>query len=160
MTAPSSPAPLNRQTDHHCFGCGDDNPHGLRLKFYPRLDSDRGVYTDWTPTATEEGYVGMVHGGLISTVCDEVMAWTCYAEEIWGMTARLSVRFRQPVLVGQAYRATGWIVTSRGRMVDVAAAMHHRESGRLVAEATAQFLRVSDAQSTEWVRRYGEPIRP
>jgi acyl-coenzyme A thioesterase PaaI-like protein len=159
MTAPSPPAPLNRQTNHHCFGCGDDNPHGLRLKFYPRLDSDRGVYTDWTPTATEEGYVGMVHGGLISTVCDEVMAWTCYAEEIWGMTARLSVRFRQPVLVGQAYRATGWIVTSRGRMVDVAAAMHHRESGRLVAEATAQFLRVSDAQSTEWVRRYGDPIR-
>lgn len=159
MTAIRNEATLNGAADHHCFGCGDQNPHGLRLKFFRRDAPEGGVYTDWLPTATDEGYVGMAHGGLVSTVCDEVMAWTCYAEEIWGMTARLSVRFRQPVLVGQAYRATGWIVTSRGRMVDVAAAMHHRESGRLVAEATAQFLRVSDAQSTEWVRRYGDPIR-
>lgn len=160
MTATTNGRPINRRADHHCFGCGDENPHGLRLKFYAREDGSPGVQTDWIPTPMEEGYVGMVHGGLISTVCDEVMAWTCYAEEIWGMTARLSVRFRQPVLVGQAYRATGWIVTSRGRMVDVAAAMHHGESGLMVAEATAQFLRVSDAQSTEWIRRYGRVGRP
>lgn len=155
MSAATSHEPLNRRADHHCFGCGDENPHGLHLKFYPRTDGEPGIYTDWTPTATEEGYVGLVHGGLISTVCDEVMAWSCYAEAIWGMTARLSVRFRRPVLVGQPYRATGWIVSSRGRMVDVAAAMHHRATGQLVAEATAQFLRVSDAQSAAWVERYG-----
>ena len=155
MTAAIRPQPLNRRADHHCFGCGDENPHGLRLKFFPRTGGERGVYADWTPTATEEGYVGLVHGGLISTVCDEVMAWSCYAEEIWGMTARLSVRFRQPVLVGRSYRATGWVVSARGRLVDVAAAMHDRDSGELVAEATAQFLRVSEDQSAAWVERYG-----
>ena len=134
MTPISTPkgAPLNRAADHHCFGCGDQNPHGLRLKFY-RLDEDNGrVHADWVPTPTEEGYVGMVHGGLISTVCDEVMAWACYAQEIWGMTARL------------------W-----GRMIELAAEMRDGRTGQLVADATAQFIRVSDDQSAAWAERYG-----
>ncbi len=155
MTPRAPGAPLNRAADHHCFGCGDQNPHGLRLKFYRWEGIDDGVYADWTPTPTEEGYVGMVHGGLISTVCDEVMAWSCYAREIWGMTARLSVRFRQPVLVGEPYRATGWVVSSRGRMIEVAAEMRDGRTGQLVADATAQFIRVSDHQSAAWAARYG-----
>ena len=155
MTPIPTDAPLNRAADHHCFGCGEQNPHGLRLKFYRRDRPEGGVYTDWIPTPTEEGYVGMVHGGLISTVCDEVMAWACYAQEIWGMTGRLSVRFRQPVHVGASYRATGWVVSSRGRMIEVAAEMRDGRTGQLVAEATAQFIRVSDNQSAAWAVRYG-----
>ncbi len=155
MTATRDEAPLNRAADHQCFGCGEQNPHGLRLKFFRRDGPEGGVYTDWTPTATNEGYVGMVHGGLVSTVCDEVMAWSCYAQQIWGMTARLTVRFRQPVHVGRAYRANGWVVTSRGRLVDVVAEILDAGTGQVVADATAQFIRVSDAQSLEWSERYG-----
>ena len=155
MILPVPPASLNQNADHHCFGCGERNPHGLRLKFFPHDGPDGGVYADWTPSPTEEGYVGMVHGGLISTVCDEVMAWSCYAERVWGMTARLSVRFRRPVRVGEDYRATGWIVSTRSRLIELAAAMHHRETGELVADATARFVRVSEGQSAEWEARYG-----
>lgn len=155
MILPDQPRYLNRNADHHCFGCGEQNPHGLRLKFVQRDGLNGGVYADWTPSPTEEGYVGMVHGGLISTVCDEVMAWSCYAGEVWGMTARLSVRFRRPVRVGEDYRASGWIVSTRGRLIDLAAAMHHRQTGELVADATAQFVRVTDGQSAEWKARYG-----
>jgi len=155
MTAIRNEATLNGAADHHCFGCGDQNPHGLRLKFFRRDAPEGGVYTDWLPTATDEGYVGMAHGGLVSTVCDEVMAWSCYAGKIWGMTARLTVRFREPVHVGRAYRAEGWVVTSRGRLVDVAAEMRDAMTGQLVADATAQFIRVSDEQSVAWSERYG-----
>ena len=155
MTQVPTGPPLNRAADHHCFGCGEQNPHGLRLKFYRRDDPGDGVYADWVPTPTEEGYVGMVHGGLISTVCDEVMAWACYAQEIWGMTARLAVRFRQPVRLGQPYRATGWVVSSRGRMIELAAEMRDGRTGQLVADATAQFIRVRDDQSAAWTERYG-----
>ena len=30
---PPSPAPLHHDAQHHCFGCGADNPHGLHLQF-------------------------------------------------------------------------------------------------------------------------------
>lgn len=155
MTHTPRNVPLNRATDHHCFGCGEENPHGLRLKFFRREEPDAGVYTDWLPRATDEGYVGLVHGGIVSTVCDEVMAWSCYAQEIWGMTARLTVRFRQPVHVGRPYRAAGWVVSSRGRLIDVAAEMRDLETGQLVADAGAQFIRVSGEQSVAWSERYG-----
>ncbi|HEV2528640.1 MAG TPA: PaaI family thioesterase [Thermomicrobiales bacterium] len=147
--------PLNAIRDHHCFGCGDLNPHGLRLRLFLRDDPGGGVYADWTPVGTEEGYVGMVHGGIVSTVCDEVMAWSCYAREVWGVTARFNVRFRRPVLVGGSYRAEGWVVSERGRMVELAAAVRDRTNGQVVAEATAQFIRVGADQAAEWERRYG-----
>lgn len=99
----------------------------------------------------------MVHGGLITTVCDEAMAWACYSQKIWGMTARLMVRFRQPVHVGRSYRATGWVVSSRSRIIEVASAIHDGQSGLLVADATARFVKVSDEQSVAWVERYGSP---
>lgn len=155
MTTESFSEPLNIRADHNCFGCGDHNPHGLHLHFFRRDVPQGGVYADWTPSATEEGYVGMVHGGLVSTVCDEVMAWSCYEGEVWGVTARLNVRFRKPVLVGTSYRAEGWIVSSRGRMLELASSLRERSSGQLVAEASAQFIRVPPDQAAAWVERYG-----
>ncbi len=147
--------PLNMIRDHHCFGCGDLNPHGLRLRLFRRDHPEGGVFADWAPGHTEEGYVGMVHGGLISTVCDEVMAWSCYARKIWGVTARLNVRFRRPVVVGGSYRAEGWVVSERGRVIDLAASIRDRTTGEQVADATAQFIRASADQASEWERRYG-----
>ena len=59
--------------DHNCFGCGADNPWGLHLIFF--AEPDGAVYSHWTPELNHQGYDGMVHGGIISTVFDEVMAW-------------------------------------------------------------------------------------
>lgn len=155
MSTGSQPTPLNARADHHCFGCGNDNPHGLHLRFFRRDVPEGGVYADWMPGLTEEGYVGMVHGGIVTTVCDEVMAWSCYERQIWGVTARLSVRFRKPAEVGQRYRAEGWIVSARGKLIDLAASLRHAETGQLVAEATAQFIRVPETQALAWQERYG-----
>jgi hypothetical protein len=60
--------------DHNCFGCGADNPWGLHLIFF--AEPGGAVYSHWTPQVNHQGYDGMVHGGIISTVFDEVMAWS------------------------------------------------------------------------------------
>lgn len=146
---------MNAFAEHNCFGCGALNPHGLRLRFYEREHPDGGVWAPWTPSPTEEGYVGMVHGGIVSTVLDEVMAWACYRKQIWGVTGRLNVRFRKPVVVGMATRAEGWIVQRRGRVLELAAELRAVETGQLLADATATFMRVPESQAAEWQRRYG-----
>ena len=55
---------------NHCFGCGRDNPIGLKLDM--KLDGDRCV-AYFTPKAEHESYGDRMHGGLTSTLLDEVM---------------------------------------------------------------------------------------
>lgn len=142
---------INTRDDHNCFGCGALNPYGLQLRFFPTA---QGVCAPFTPEAVHEGYVGLVHGGIITTVLDEVMAWSLYRLEIWAVTAKLDVVFRRPVEVGVETRATGYLVTDRRRLLDVAAELRRASDDLLLATATATFARVPEHQAAAWRTRY------
>ncbi len=145
--------PINVLNPHNCFGCGALNAHGLKLTFF--IDPEgNGVWTPFTPEPRFEGYAGVVHGGIISAVLDEVMAWSLYRHEYWAVTAELSVRFRQSVVVGDATRAVGRLVADRGRVLDLTADLRRDRDGRLLATATATFMRVPEAQAAAWRERY------
>ena len=55
---------------NHCFGCGRDNPIGLKLDMH--MEDGRCV-AYFTPKAEHESYGDRMHGGLTSTLLDEVM---------------------------------------------------------------------------------------
>jgi acyl-coenzyme A thioesterase PaaI-like protein len=55
-----------------CFACGPDNSRGLRLQF--EIDEDGEAIAEWIPDPDLEGFEGIVHGGIISTVLDEAMS--------------------------------------------------------------------------------------
>ena len=137
--------------DHYCFGCGRLNPFGLKLTFFR---SAEGVLSPFTPEQRHEGYTGVVHGGIVTTVLDEVMSWALYAQEIWAVTGDLKVRFRRPVAVGVPTIAAASIVTLRSRTVEVTASLVESESDLVLAEATGTFVRVPEAQAEAWRERY------
>ena len=143
---------INVDLDHNCFGCGRLNAYGLQLEF--RADARGGVRADFVPADRFEGYTGMVHGGVISAVLDEVMAWSLYRHETWAVTAEMTVRFRAPVGVGERTRATGWQVAARGRRIEMAAEIRRERDGTLLATATALFIRVPETQAAVWRERY------
>lgn len=143
---------INVDLDHNCFGCGRLNEYGLQLAFH--ADERGGVWADFTPAERFEGYTGMVHGGVLSTVLDEVMAWSLYRSEVWAVTAELTVRFRSPVRVGEATRATGWQVSSRGRRIEMAGEIRRLADDAVLATATALFIRVPETQAAAWRERY------
>jgi acyl-coenzyme A thioesterase PaaI-like protein len=145
--------PINSADDHYCFGCGRLNPNGLHLHFYP-LKDESGIWAPFTPLREQEGYMGMVHGGIISTILDEVMAWSLYRLDIWAVTGRLSISFKRPVEVGVPTRAIGRIIADRGRLIDVAGTLLRESDGVLLAEAQAVFARVPDRQAAAWRDRY------
>ena len=58
-----------------CFGCGRLNPCGLKLEF-SELDGD--YVTHFTGRPEHQGYDGIMHGGIISTLLDEIMARYIY----------------------------------------------------------------------------------
>lgn len=145
--------PLATRDDHYCFGCGGLNPHGLHLHFYRNRDGN-GVWARWAPTREHEGYTGIAHGGIITTVLDEVMGWALSSQKIWAMTARINVAFRKPVEIGVPTRAMARIERDAGRKLDLVAEIRRESDGSLLADAAATFVRVSPARAAEWNARY------
>ncbi|MFZ6031184.1 MAG: PaaI family thioesterase [Chloroflexota bacterium] len=96
-----------------CFACGLENLSGLRLRFYDN-GKDR-VYADFTVTPQHGGYPGMAHGGIVAAILDEVAGRTMMIGNPNGffITARMDVRFRQPVPVGTPLAAVGWPLKRR-----------------------------------------------
>jgi uncharacterized protein (TIGR00369 family) len=137
--------------DHWCFGCGRQNPIGLKLTFY---EDGEQVWAPWTPQREHQGYEGIVHGGLITTVLDEVMGWAIYVRQLWAVTGSMNVRFRKPVPVGEALTARAWVASVSGRKVDVRAQLTRNSDGQILADATALFIRVSEEQASAWQGRY------
>ena len=144
---------VNWVNDHHCFGCGRLNEHGLQLTFY-RNEDGNGVWAPFTPTAAFEGYGGIIHGGIICTLLDEVMAWSLYRQQTWAVTGQLNTRFRKPVEVGVPVRLVGRLEEHRGRLLQVRGELRRESDDVLLAESSGTFMRVPDAQAAEWTERY------
>lgn len=143
---------VNIDANHNCFGCGRLNQYGLQLSFYPHERG--GVQAPFVPARRFEGYDGMVHGGVISTVLDEVMAWSLYRHETWAVTGELTVRYRAPIRVDEETRAIGWMTGRRGRRIEMAGEIVRESDGVVLVRATAVFVAVPEAQADEWRRRY------
>ena len=133
-----------------CFGCGEENPHGLAMRF--RIEDGRAV-SEYTPPDRLQGFPGHTHGGGIATMLDEAMGWAAYGQGIWAMTARLNTRFRRPALLGEPLIVSGWITRDRGRFLELRADARS-QAGELVADASGIFVRVSGERAEELRRIY------
>jgi uncharacterized protein (TIGR00369 family) len=142
---------------HNCFACGELNEIGLHLKL--NLEPER-CWTELVMPRRFEGWEGIVHGGILCTILDEVMAWALVVHDNWGVTARLSIDFRQPVTVGQSIRAEGWITEARRRIQVTAGRIVDTESGRELATAQATYVAASEARKRELKERYGVAAGP
>lgn len=151
-TAYDTSNPIRALNDHNCFGCGSLNAAGLHLHFY--ANPDGSVWAPFDPSRSFEGYGGMIHGGIISTLLDEIMAWSLYRQEIWAVTATMQTRFRKPVEVGVPVRLLGRLEEARGRLLQVRGEIRRESDDVLLAEASGTFMRVPDAQAAEWTERY------
>ncbi len=136
---------------HHCFACGELNERGLRL---PLHLSEGRCWTQLALGAEFEGWEGIIHGGILTTILDEVMAWALVAHDAWGMTARLATDFRRPVRVGQPIRAEGWLSETRRRLLHTEARIVDAEDGQLLAGATGVYVAATPAQRAELKKRY------
>lgn len=98
---------------------GIDNPISLGMRFYILENGE--VASEFTPDFCHEGHVGMFHGGLISSVLDESMgrAAMSYGEDEKTVhsvvTGELTVRFLEPIMIGEKKLAVGRAISKEGR---------------------------------------------
>lgn len=130
-----------------CFVCGEANPLGLNLRF----ETDgKIVRARFTPRAEHNGFKGVVHGGLIATVLDEIMVWACAVPTRRFMfCAEMNVRFLRPMPPGAEVRLTGELVADRKGRIFEAKATAQDANGLTLAEATGKYLPIKNANLSE-----------
>lgn len=74
-----------------CFACSTSVPGGLRMQFY--LDGDE-VVCYWKPDEQHSSWPGIVHGGVQTTLMDELGMWGVnMLLETAGFTRNLNVKY-------------------------------------------------------------------
>lgn len=137
--------------DHNCFACGDANPIGMHL----HIELGEGTATTtWAPGPDFVGWEDKVHGGLLATLLDEVMAWAPSSYDSWAVTAEMNIRYRSPANPGEALVATGRVTERRRRIYHVRGEIRGAD-GRLIAEAEGRFLGASPTEKNQLKQRYG-----
>jgi acyl-coenzyme A thioesterase PaaI-like protein len=135
------------RTYGECFVCGEDNPAGLQAAFTlgEAPDELRGAFT---ADGRYQGYPGRLHGGVLASLFDETLGRAVALHGHWSFTARLDVRFRQPVPVGARVEVVARQVRDRGRFVE-ADGEARLPDGQVVAEARGLFLKLQpDEEAT------------
>ena len=130
-----------------CFVCGESNASGLNLRF----ETDgRMVVARFIPRPAYSGFKGVIHGGIIATVLDEIMVWACAVNTgRFAYCAELNVRFVNPLPPGREVLATGELTSNRRARLFEAKAELRDADGLVVATATGKYLPIKDAALPE-----------
>ena len=123
------------------FVHGLRNPIGLHIQY--RLE-ERLVVGDWTADERHVGFPGVVHGGLLAAILDDVMGRWSAMRHRWVVTARMETRFRVPAPVGVALRIEAWVTRERTRTLQAESRILLPD-GVVVVEATATYLAITGA---------------
>jgi uncharacterized protein (TIGR00369 family) len=139
--------------DHHCFACGASNPIGMRLHIEL---SDGAARTDWVVGDDYVGWSDKLHGGIIATLLDEVMAWAPSSFDSWAVTAEMSVRYRASASPGERLTASARVARRRRRIYEVVGEVRGPD-GRLIAEGRGRYLGATPTEKAALKDRYGSP---
>ena len=99
------------QVHPKCVVCGSANGNGLHLEFYTA--NDGSVIATFQCDETFEGYAGILHGGVISSVLDGAMGNCMFARGQATVTVEMTTRFRHPVVTGQEATVSARITRDR-----------------------------------------------
>ena len=124
-------------TANRCFVCGVGNPIGLNVRF--RLDGDV-CRAEFTPGDAHVGYDGLVHGGILFSLLDDVMANYVFLRGERCYTAKAEVRYRKPLPAETPVRLEGRQTRRKGRLAMLEGRVLRADNDELVAEATGSFM--------------------
>lgn len=130
-----------------CLVCGEPhvNPATLNRRFKV---TENGVQVSFTADHRQEGYHGIVHGGIITALLDETIGWAVAVErKKFFVTGEITVRFVRPLPVSQSVTVYGRTVEHKSRY-SIAEGEIVDENGDIYAKASGKFflLKENDAR--------------
>jgi len=131
-----------------CFVCGKENRHGLRLQFFADQHSVRGIFR---PRDFLCGYPGIVHGGILASVADEVMWWAASWKRASScVTVELNVKYLKPAPTDGEYELTARVKNEKKRIVEVEGEVRDK-GGQIYAAAWGKYLIFTGEKNRETI---------
>lgn len=110
----------------------------IAVPLHIRHDPSGRATSDFHLNALYEGPPGMVHGGVVALVLDQVFGEAAAAGGTPGMTGTLTIRYLRPTKLGDC-SAEAWVDRSEGIKTFVKGEFRNDE-GRTTAEAEGVFI--------------------
>ena len=98
-TQQNTAANIRNRVHPNCIVCSSTNNKGLHLEFVS--SNGGGVKATFWCDEAFEGYSGVLHGGVISSILDGAMGHCMFARGQAAVTAEMTTRFRHPVVTNQ-----------------------------------------------------------
>ena len=137
MTSPEKESAF--QDDRYFLCCGEKNPLGFKMTF--RYEGEKLLSETVVPKEFQ-GFSGVVHGGILGTLLDEVMVNLYWLKGVKAVTAEFTVRLKAPCPTDQKVFLTAWPLETR-RRIHLTGGEARLEDGTLVAEATAKCIQIA-----------------
>jgi acyl-coenzyme A thioesterase PaaI-like protein len=125
--------------DNYCFVCGRDNPKGLRIKvrYHP---NEAAAETELSLPREYQGWADVIHGGILATLLDELMAHAVWHFAGPGLTLSMETRFHHPLKPDEAIRVRGVLTAMNGSRRTAAAEIIRVADGKRIASGKSRFL--------------------
>ena len=128
---------LHLEKNKRCFVCGHDNPDSLKVK--PVYDGKKSVTASFLADERYSGWSNYLHGGILSLIFDEILGWLSVYLGYDAVTARLEIRYRDPVPLGSKVLFTGTLDNRTKRLLDIKT-IARLEDGNVAAEGTGRMM--------------------
>lgn len=140
--------PRKQPNSKMCFICGLENPVGLHLHIY---ETEPGVVeTTYVAPQHFQGYPGVLHGGIVGAIIDEISGRALMGEDPmkprFMFTAKLEVKYRKNVPIGKPLKIIGRAVKAKARSAEAWAGIYDAETNELLAEGSTLLIDVPPDQ--------------
>jgi acyl-coenzyme A thioesterase PaaI-like protein len=125
--------------DNYCFVCGRDNPRGLKIAVTYR-EAEMAAETELALPREFQGWAGVIHGGILATLLDEMMAHAVWHFAGPGLTLGLEVRFHAPLKPDEPILVRGVLHTQTGSRRLAEGEIIRLADGVRIASGKSRFL--------------------
>lgn len=126
------------EDDYHCFICGKNNPFGLQLEF---SFHNGKVISEFVLKKAHQGYKDIIHGGIISAILDEAMVKTALLQNMPAVTAEITIRFHNPLMVDEHALVEAFIEKNKKKIIETRSEIRKTDN-TIIAEGYAKLIRV------------------
>ena len=122
----------------NCFACGAINSCGLQMKFYSQEQS----VISWLSVPNHLcGWDNLIHGGVISTILDEIMSWSAiYLLKKIILTKSMTIDFMKPIYVGTKLKAEGMVSKHINEREALMEGFLYNEAGEICAKSRGTYV--------------------
>ena len=130
---------------YNSFACAPYNPFGLKLQFYQDGDDIVGY---WDATKNYQSWIGIIHGGIQSTLLDEIAGWVVSDKlSTCGMTTRMNLKYRHSIHVGDHVEIRARLTEMKRNFAFITSEL--RVNGEITTEAELTYFCVTKEKAAE-----------